>query len=133
MRVVILTGVAGAGKSTALHALEDIGYFCVDNLPLPLLVRFVDLLSLAGEVEKTAIVVDAREGDFLQGFSLDLSYSYNETPYWTKLVRIDKYGAQQTWVFSHERLPKWRFGLTEKAGTFSAPEITFFTTYRFGE
>jgi len=72
-------------------------------------------------------------GGFLRGFSLDLSYSYNETPYWTKLVRIDKYGAQQTWVFSHERLPKWRFGFTEKAGTFSTPEITFFTTYRYGE
>jgi hypothetical protein len=72
-------------------------------------------------------------GGFLRGFSLDLSYSYNETPYWTKLVRIDKYGAQQTWVFSHERLPRWRFGFTEKAGTFSTPEITFFTTYRFGD
>ena len=71
-------------------------------------------------------------GGFLRGFSLDLSYAYTETPYWTKLVRIDKYGAQQSWVFSHERLPQWRFGFTEKAGTFTAPEITFFTTYRFG-
>lgn len=71
-------------------------------------------------------------GGFLEGFSLDLSFSYNETPYWTRLVRLDKYGEQQTWVFSHERLPRWRFGLTEKAGTFSAPEITFFTTYRYG-
>jgi hypothetical protein len=72
-------------------------------------------------------------GGFLQGFSLDLSFSYNETPYWTRLVRLDKYGEQQTWVFSHEHLPKWRFGFTEKAGTFSAPEITFFSSYRFGE
>jgi UPF0042 nucleotide-binding protein len=68
MRIVIVTGVSGAGKSTALRALEDVGYFCVDNLPLPLLGRFVDLLSHAGEVEKTALVVDAREGDFLQGY-----------------------------------------------------------------
>lgn len=68
MRVVIVTGVAGAGKSTALRALEDVGYFCVDNLPLPLLDRFVDLLAHSGEVEKTALVVDAREGDFLQGY-----------------------------------------------------------------
>lgn len=68
MRVVIVTGLSGAGKSTALRALEDVGFFCVDNLPLPLLGRFVDLLSHTGEVQKTALVVDAREGDFLHGY-----------------------------------------------------------------
>jgi hypothetical protein len=72
-------------------------------------------------------------GGFWSGFGLDLSYAYSETPYWTKLVRIDKYGLQQTWVFNHERLPKWRFGLTEKGGTFTNPEITFFASYRFRE
>lgn len=73
MRVVIVSGVAGAGKSTALRALEDVGYYCVDNLPLPLLGRFVELLSHSGEVEKTALVVDAREGDFLQGYRATFS------------------------------------------------------------
>src|SRR5438132_5255810 len=68
MRIVIITGVSGAGKSTALRALEDGGYYCVDNLPLPLLGRFIDLLSATGEAEKTGLVVDAREGDFLQGY-----------------------------------------------------------------
>src|SRR5690242_11566762 len=67
MRIVIITGVSGAGKSTALRALEDGGFYCVDNLPLPLLGRFVDLLSQAGEARRTALVVDAREGDFLHG------------------------------------------------------------------
>jgi hypothetical protein len=65
------------------------------------------------------------------GFGLDLSVSYNETPYFTELVRLDKYGLQQTWVVSHTRCPHWRFGFTEKAGTFATPEITGFTTYRF--
>src|SRR5689334_23579222 len=68
MRILVVTGISGAGKSTALRALEDVGYFCVDNLPLPLMGRFVDLLSHAGEVDKTALVVDAREGDFLVGY-----------------------------------------------------------------
>jgi UPF0042 nucleotide-binding protein len=68
MRVVVVTGLSGAGKSTVLRALEDIGYFCVDNLPLPLTERFVDLLSAQGEVDKAAIVVDAREGEFLSGY-----------------------------------------------------------------
>src|SRR6185369_163241 len=68
MRIIILTGVSGAGKSTALRALEDGGYYCVDNLPLPLLGRFVDLLAHTGEARRTALVVDAREGDFLTGY-----------------------------------------------------------------
>jgi len=66
-----------------------------------------------------------------QGFNLDLSVAYNETPYNTGLVRLDKYGLQQTWVIRHRRCPHWRFGFTEKAGTFATPEITGFTTYRF--
>jgi hypothetical protein len=66
-----------------------------------------------------------------KGFSLDFSLSYNETPYKTQLVRIDKYGLQQTWVVRHEAIPHWRFGFTEKAGTFATPEITGFATYRF--
>ncbi len=68
MTILIVTGLSGAGKSTALRALEDVGYFCVDNLPLPLIGRFVELLSATGEVEKTALGIDAREGDFLQGY-----------------------------------------------------------------
>jgi hypothetical protein len=66
-----------------------------------------------------------------RGFALDLSVAYNETPYFTKLVRVDKYGLQQTWIVNHTRCPHWRFGFTEKAGTFATPEITGFTTYRF--
>jgi hypothetical protein len=66
-----------------------------------------------------------------KGFSLDVSLAYNETPYKTQLVRVDKYGLQQTWVVRHEAIPHWRFGFTEKAGTFATPEITGFATYRF--
>jgi UPF0042 nucleotide-binding protein len=66
MRIIIVTGVSGAGKSTALKALEDAGYFCVDNLPLPLMGRFVELLSGSGEAEQAAVGVDAREGEFLE-------------------------------------------------------------------
>lgn len=66
-----------------------------------------------------------------RGFALDLSLAYNETPYGTGLVRLDKYGLQQTWVVRHARIPRWRFGFTEKAGTFSTPEITGFAGYRF--
>ena len=45
MRFVIVTGMSGAGKSTALKMLEDMGYFCVDNLPIPLMTKFAEMLS----------------------------------------------------------------------------------------
>ena len=48
MRIVIVTGISGAGKSTALKMLEDVGYFCVDNLPVPLLPKFMEMLILPG-------------------------------------------------------------------------------------
>src|SRR5215831_3544805 len=67
MRIIIVTGMSGAGKSTALRALEDLDYYCVDNLPMPLLGRFMELLSASHEVEKAALVIDAREKEFLVG------------------------------------------------------------------
>ncbi len=65
-QVAILTGLSGSGKSTALRALEDAGFYCVDNLPIVLLERLIDLSGhTAGEVSRIAAVVDAREGRFL--------------------------------------------------------------------
>jgi UPF0042 nucleotide-binding protein len=66
VRIVILTGVSGAGKSTALRALEDLGFYCVDNLPMPLFAKFVEL-AIGSGVVRAALVVDTREGDFLLG------------------------------------------------------------------
>jgi len=60
--LVIVTGISGAGKASALKAFEDLGYHCVDNLPLELLLSFADLVSKSQDVERAAIVVDVREG-----------------------------------------------------------------------
>ena len=63
MRVVIVTGMSGAGKSTALKMLEDMGYFCVDNLPVPLIPKFAELIAVPGaEINKVALGVDIRSG-----------------------------------------------------------------------
>ena len=63
MRCVIVTGMSGAGKSTALKMLEDMGYFCVDNLPVPLIPKMADLLVVLGtEINKAALGVDIRSG-----------------------------------------------------------------------
>jgi UPF0042 nucleotide-binding protein len=67
-RIVVVTGMSGAGKSTAIKALEDLGYFCIDNLPVMLLPKLLDLVShgTSDEVDRLAIVVDAREARFLE-------------------------------------------------------------------
>ena len=63
MRFVIVTGMSGAGKTTALKMLEDMGYFCVDNLPVPLIPKVAELLTVSGaEVNKAALGVDIRSG-----------------------------------------------------------------------
>lgn len=66
VRVVVVTGLSGAGKSTALHALEDLGYFCVDNLPPALLERTVEVCE-AGGIRRIALGIDVRVGSFLDG------------------------------------------------------------------
>jgi UPF0042 nucleotide-binding protein len=67
MQVLVITGMSGGGKTEAVRALEDLGFFCVDNLPVPLLGRFVDLLAKAGEASRAALVIDVRGGEFLAG------------------------------------------------------------------
>jgi UPF0042 nucleotide-binding protein len=68
-RFVVLTGLSGSGKSQAIRAMEDLGYFCVDNLPVTLLPMLAELTLRAGtEISRAAVVVDVREGKMLQEF-----------------------------------------------------------------
>ena len=61
MRFVVVTGMSGGGKSTALRMLEDAGFYCVDNLPVPLIEKFVELIAAPdGEVTKVALGLDVR-------------------------------------------------------------------------
>jgi UPF0042 nucleotide-binding protein len=66
--LVILTGLSGSGKASALKAFEDLGYYSVDNLPLELLPRFADLVRQSAEIDRAALVVDVREGQTLERF-----------------------------------------------------------------
>jgi len=66
---IVLTGLSGSGKSQAIRALEDLGYFCVDNLPTTLIPTLAKLSLRGGrDIERVAIVVDVREGNFLSSF-----------------------------------------------------------------
>jgi len=60
--LVIITGMSGSGKASVLKAFEDLGYYCVDNLPVELIPRFAELAMQSGEIRRTALVVDVREG-----------------------------------------------------------------------
>ncbi len=64
-QLVIITGMSGSGKASALKVFEDLGYYCVDNLPVDLIPRFAELARQSAEIEHTAIVVDVREGQRL--------------------------------------------------------------------
>lgn len=67
--IIIISGLSGSGKSTALKTLEDLGFFCVDNLPVLLLPKFIDLCnSSSDDISKAALVMDAREGTFLNEY-----------------------------------------------------------------
>jgi UPF0042 nucleotide-binding protein len=66
--LVIVTGMSGSGKLSALKAFEDLGYYSVDNLPLELIPRFADLVRQSVEIERAALVVDVREGMRLDRF-----------------------------------------------------------------
>jgi RNase adapter protein RapZ len=69
LHVVIITGLSGSGKSTALRALEDISFFCVDNLPVVLLPKFLEITKLSSpKIEKVAMVMDLRERSFLEKY-----------------------------------------------------------------
>ena len=65
-RLVVITGLSGSGKGSALKAFEDLGYYCVDNLPVGLIPRFADMCAAhASRIRRSAVVVDIREGESL--------------------------------------------------------------------
>ena len=75
MHILIITGLSGAGKTQVINHLEDMGYYCVDNLPPVLLSKFVELtLQAEGKLDKVALVIDVRGGEFF----LDFAEALNE-------------------------------------------------------
>lgn len=75
MRFVIVTGLSGAGKTQTIRNLEDLGYFCVDNLPSTLIPKFAELCNQSGsKIDKIALVIDIRSGKFFDDFFESLDY-----------------------------------------------------------
>lgn len=79
MRFVIVTGMSGAGKRTVMKILEDSGYFCVDNLPVPMVRKFYELMrNSMGDIENVALGIDIRNGEALEEMESILSF-FNAT------------------------------------------------------
>jgi RNase adapter protein RapZ len=101
--LVILTGISGAGKASALKAFEDLGFHCVDNLPLELLPHFAGLVSASPGVERAAIVIDVREGATLDRLP-DILKSVKKMLH-TRVVFLDAQDAVLVRRFSETRRP----------------------------
>ena len=73
MKTIIITGLSGAGKTQAIDCLEDIGYYCIDNMPPSLMKNFIELVETDSEVDKVAFVVDVRSRQFFEDFTQSIS------------------------------------------------------------
>jgi UPF0042 nucleotide-binding protein len=108
--LVILTGISGSGKASALKAFEDLGFHCVDNLPLELLPAFAALVSNSGDVQRAAIVIDVREGPTVDRLPEILKDVRKRLP--TRVVFLDAQDAVLVRRFSETRRPH-PLGLSE--------------------
>jgi RNase adapter protein RapZ len=68
MDLLVMSGLSGGGKSTALHALEDVGMYCSDNVPVPLLPQLVEMVRSTNPSRPVAVGIDARDAEYLEGF-----------------------------------------------------------------
>jgi UPF0042 nucleotide-binding protein len=101
--LVVLTGMSGSGKLSALKAFEDLGYYSVDNLPLELVPRFADLVRQSAEIERAALVVDVREGMRLDRFPAILKQVGKTLP--THVVFLEASDEVLVRRFSETRRP----------------------------
>src|SRR5579871_630155 len=101
--LVIITGLSGSGKGTVLKALEDIGYYSVDNLPIELIPKFAELTKEAAKIRKAALVVDIREGAALNRFPALFKRIRREVP--TRLLFLETDDAVLIRRFSETRRP----------------------------
>lgn len=101
--LVILTGLSGSGKLSALKAFEDLGFYAVDNLPVDLLPSFADLVSQSVEITRAALVIDAREGRGLERFPAILKDLRRKLA--VKVVYLEASKASLLRRFSETRRP----------------------------
>lgn len=103
LELVIITGMSGSGKASVLKAFEDLGYYCVDNLPVELIPRFAEMAVQSAEIRRTALVVDVREGSKLEQLPGILQSVRRMIP--TKVAFLEASDAVLMRRFSETRRP----------------------------
>jgi len=101
--LVIITGMSGSGKASVLKAFEDLGYYCVDNLPVGLIPSFAELVGQSSEIERTALVVDVREGSQLDALPAILKSVKRMLP--SKVIFLEAEESVLLRRFSETRRP----------------------------
>jgi len=101
--LVIITGMSGSGKASVLKAFEDLGYYCVDNLPVGLIPHFAELIGTSSEIDRTALVVDVREGSQLEALPAILKSVKKMLP--TQVVFLEAADAVLVRRYSETRRP----------------------------
>ncbi len=101
--LVIITGMSGSGKASVLKSFEDLGYYCVDNLPVELIPQFAELAVQSSEIRRTALVVDVREGSKLEKLPAILKSVRRMIP--TKVVFLEASDTVLLRRFSETRRP----------------------------
>jgi len=101
--LVIITGMSGSGKASVLKAFEDLGYYCVDNLPVGLIPRFAELVGQSSEIKSTALVVDVREGTQLKSLPEIVKSVKQMLP--TKMIFLEASDSILVRRFSETRRP----------------------------
>jgi UPF0042 nucleotide-binding protein len=105
-RFVVLTGLSGSGKSAAIRALEDLGYFCVENLPTSLIASFADLAEhKGGRIKRAAVVVDMRDPEFLSQFPVALKHLRQRKGLGAVVIFLEASDAALVRRFSETRRP----------------------------
>jgi UPF0042 nucleotide-binding protein len=102
---IVVTGMSGAGKSAAIRCLEDLGFFCIDNLPVTLIPKVAELCAQSEKrIERVALVVDAREGRFLEGL-FDILLDLRRDGHLVRIVFLDASDEALVRRFSESRRP----------------------------
>ena len=101
--LVILTGMSGSGKASALKAFEDLGYYAVDNLPLELMTQFAEIVRESRDIKRAALVIDVREGIRLEEFPANLKKIQNILA--TKVLFLEASDDALVRRFSETRRP----------------------------
>ena len=104
--IILLTGVSGAGKSTAMSFMEDIGYYCIDNMPAELIPVFIDLTEKSDAYSKIAIVADVRSSGVFDAF-MESVKDLQKNDYLVKIIYLDvkNYTALKRYKLTRRKHP----------------------------